>query len=137
MDQEELFVVLSGTVTFLTMDGTVTLTESETIRFASGEFQSGRNDGESLAVVLAIGAPRETENIHIPVACRSCESESLRLDFGEQLTFRCPACSSEFQPASCPSCGADDLQVTLDGAGETVVVCRGCGRTYDRPPLQN
>lgn len=137
MDQEEVFVVLDGTATFETMGGEVTVDEFEAIRFGPGEFQSGKNTSDSDLIVLALGAPRETGDIRIPVPCPDCNHETLRLDSGDELTFICPDCSVESIPQNCLNCGHDDLRVTLGEETQTVVVCQNCETTFDQPPLQD
>jgi uncharacterized cupin superfamily protein len=138
MDQEELFVVLDGVMTFETMDGNVTVSEFEAIRFAPGEFQSGRNDSDDELVVLAIGAPSGTEDIRIPVECPDCEYQTLRLEpGGEELTFVCPGCDATHVPSDCPNCEEAALQITLDDEGRAIVVCQDCGRKFESPPLED
>ena len=58
MDQEEIFVVVKGEATFETMDGEVDVGAGEAIRFAPGEFQSGKNDSDGEIVAFALGARR-------------------------------------------------------------------------------
>ena len=138
MDQEEVFVVLDGTATFETMEGTITVSESEVIRFGPGEFQSGRNKGDSDLVVLALGAPRDTEDTRIPVACPECAQETLRLEMDDEMTFVCPECDTAQTPRDCPNCGHEALRVRLPAdETDTVVVCQGCDSEFDRPPLQD
>lgn len=137
MDQEEVFVVLEGRASFETLDGDVNVEAGEAIRFAPGEFQSGRNGGNSDLRILAIGAPKRTEDVRIPAVCPACDHDNLRLDFGgETLTFRCPHCGSDHIPADCPNCGHTDLEVGLAEGSETAVVCQQCGARFDRPPLE-
>lgn len=137
MDQEELFVVLSGEATFETFDGPVTVSGDEAIRFAPGEYQAGRNDGDEPLELLALGAPRESEDVRIPIGCPDCDAENLQLDFGEgALTFACPECATEREPADCPTCSGADLRVTLDDGGEPIVACQDCGSTYETPPVR-
>jgi uncharacterized cupin superfamily protein len=137
MDQEEVFVVLAGTMTFETLDGELTAREGEAIRFAPGEYQSGRNGADRDAVVLALGAPRETTDMRVPLDCPDCGHGSLRLDTEDGLTFDCPGCASEHVPANCPACGNDELRATLNEAGEPVAVCLDCGTEYETPPVQD
>jgi uncharacterized cupin superfamily protein len=68
MDQEEVFIVLDGQATFETMDGEVTVDEGEVIRFVPGEFHSGETFSEEELKALAIGAPRNTTDVRIPVS---------------------------------------------------------------------
>ena len=77
MDQEGVFV-LEGEATFETLDGEVTVGEREAIRFAPGEFQSGKNNSNSELTAVAMGAPPGTDNIQIPVMCPNCEHDTLR-----------------------------------------------------------
>ncbi|MFT4890439.1 MAG: putative cupin superfamily protein [Halobacteriales archaeon] len=96
LDQEEVFVVLDGVATFLTLAGTVTVEAGEVIRFAPGEFQTGRNHGDDVLVALALGAPRETEDVRIPVACPDCGHDDLRPEGGaEGVELVCPDCGTE------------------------------------------
>jgi len=136
MDQEELFIVLEGEATFETMEGQITVSEREAIRFEPGDFQSGKNETDQDVVLLAVGAPPGTEDIRIPVDCPGCEHESLRLDpHGPELTFVCPDCDTTHRPADCPNCGGADLQTTLDDKEQIVVICQECNHEFDRPPL--
>ncbi len=137
MDQEEIFVVLDGTATFETMDGEVTVDAFEAIRFEPGEFQSGKNNSDSELVMVALGAPRATDDIRIPVSCPNCNHETLRLNFTDELTFECPDCSVEHRPRSCLNCGHEDLRVTLGEESKPVVVCQHCEAEFDQPPLQD
>jgi mannose-6-phosphate isomerase-like protein (cupin superfamily) len=103
MDQEELFVVLDGTVSFETREGQVVVDTDEVIRFAPGEFQRGRNAGETPAVVLGIGAPRDTDDLRIArtptfgdVSCPDCGLDNMRLVVREDdSALVCPACETE------------------------------------------
>lgn len=138
MDQEEVFIVLDGEATFETLDGEVTVGEREAIRFSPGEFQSGRNNADRELIAVAMGGPRDTEDIRIPVACPDCEHDALRFQTrDDDLTFVCPDCETEHVPRNCPACGDPDLRVTLDETTHTVVVCQGCGAEFENPPLQS
>lgn len=134
-DQEEVFVVLDGEAIFETLDGEIAAAAGEAIRFAPGEFHSGRNAGDDDLVVLALGAPRDTDDVRIPFACPDCGHDDLRFDVADG-TFVCPDCGVEHAPSACPDCGAEDLEATLGEAGAPVVVCGECAATYDRPPLR-
>jgi mannose-6-phosphate isomerase-like protein (cupin superfamily) len=160
-DQEEGFVVLAGTATFETYPplddvgpspaggngtdesgggaGEICRVEAgEAVRFAPGEFQSGRNDGDELLVALALGAPAESVDVRLPVPCPTCGDRGLRLETGaEAPTLHCPACEADSEPADCPDCGADDLRATLGPADTPVVGCRACGSRYETPPTRD
>lgn len=139
VDQEEVFAVLAGEATFETLEGTVAVDRGEVVRFAPGEFQSCRNAADEELVVLALGAPRDSEDVRVPVACPACGNGEVRLAFdGDGPTFVCPGCGAEHDPRDCPACGHDDLRVTLgDEPGETVVACPACGAEYETPPLRD
>jgi len=129
-NQEEVFVCLDGAITFETLDGAHTLAAGEVVRFAPGEFQSGKNAGEATASVLAIGAPRDTDALRVPVRCGSCDHEQMepRVRDGETL-LGCLNCGHE-SVVECPECGSDDVRAELDSDGQAAVsACLNCGAT--------
>lgn len=130
-DQEELFVVLDGTLAFETLDGEFEVGTGEAIRFEPGEYQSGKNDSRSAATVLALGAPRESDDLRIPVACSACGHREQRLtvtDTGGVLV--CQDCGAESRPR-CPDCDGQDLRAVLSDDGETPVSkCKTCGTEW-------
>lgn len=135
VDQEEVYLVLEGTATVETLDEAVTVAAGEAVSFDRGEFHTGRNDGETDLVALALGVPRETEDIRLPAACPVCGCDTLGLAGTDgEPSFVCPDCDAEHVPAPCPECGHDDLQLTRK-SGQTVVRCQGCGESFDEPPL--
>jgi uncharacterized cupin superfamily protein len=71
-DQEEVFYVLTGTLSFDTPQGDVELGPDEAIRFAPGEFHVAYNDGEAPAEVIALGAPPDSEAIESVRECTAC-----------------------------------------------------------------
>ncbi|ELZ09338.1 cupin 2 barrel domain-containing protein [Halovivax asiaticus JCM 14624] len=77
-DQEELFVVTSGTVTFETEAGDVAVGENEAIRFAPDEFQLAHNADDERATLLALGAPRGSREIQYQRNCPTCGEETLQ-----------------------------------------------------------
>jgi len=100
--QEELFYVQSGTATFETESGDVTVEAGEIVRFPPGELQRGWNRGDERVTALALGAP---------------------LEYGEQTTLRdCPTCGERTD---------HDLDRRADAdapTGEVVVaICEACG----------
>lgn len=96
MDQEEVFIVLEGEATFETMDGEIPVGAGEAIRFAPGEFQSGKNDGEEPVVAFALGAPRGTQDVRVPQECPECGHDNMRAIPGDDgFTLVCPECEAE------------------------------------------
>jgi len=96
MDQEEVFVILEGEATFETMDGEVTVGEAEVIRFAPGEFQSGKNDSDREVVAFAMGAPRDSEDVRLPQDCPECGHDNVRAIPGDDgFDLQCPECGAE------------------------------------------
>jgi len=149
-DQEEVFVVVAGTAVFEHLPRVeswerdaptgreVTVAASEAVRFAPGEFQTGRNpaDADCDLVALALGAPRETEDVRVPAACPDCDAPALALGTGgDAFTLDCPDCGGSFEPAPCPGCASHDLGMHLDDDAEPVSRCGDCGREFAVPPL--
>ncbi|QLD86025.1 cupin domain-containing protein [Natronomonas halophila] len=126
LDQEEVFVVLSGSAVFETLDGKRAVTEDEAIRFAPGEFQSCTNRADERLVVLAVGAPAGTDELRVPVGCHACEADAMALEFaaGEERLV-CPECDAERVP-ECPECGGGELRAELV-EGRPASVCQSCG----------
>ncbi len=105
LDQEEIFYVLDGEVTFETAPApdapteTVAVGADEVIRFAPGEYQEGRNEGDRDAVTLALGAPQESTEVRIAEDCPSCDSSAMDYAFGDDgLYLECPECGETAQP---------------------------------------
>lgn len=71
-EQEEVFIVESGTVTFETESSPVEVTAGEVVRFAPGEFQHGTNEGTDRVRVLALGAPQEASETDLRRTCPDC-----------------------------------------------------------------
>ena len=98
MDQEEVFMIVEGEATFETMDGEVTVGADEVIRFAPGEFQSGKNDGDEDVVAFALGAPRDSEDVRIPQDCPECGHDNMRAIPGDDgFDLQCPECGAEVE----------------------------------------
>ena len=136
MDQEELFIVIEGEAVFETMGGNVTISAGEAIRFEPGEFQSGKNVSDNDLVAVAIGAPRDSEDVRIPLGCPDCGNTNLRLVTGEDRDpLVCPDCGVEHLPRGCPNCN-HDLHVTCGKGDETVVVCPNCDTEFEEPLFQ-
>lgn len=105
-DQEEVFYVVEGTVTFRTTDAPggereeVAVSAGKTIRFAPGEYQQGRNETDEPVVALAIGAPgtgHDWDRIESLADCPDCGRETAHdldsTDGGFRLT--CTECDRE------------------------------------------
>lgn len=98
-DQEEVFHIQSGTVTFETEDGDVVVEDGEAIRFASGEWQRGTNKGDERVVALALGAPADSGETEIRSECPTCEERTSQhiemTDDRDALVTLCEECESE------------------------------------------
>jgi uncharacterized cupin superfamily protein len=97
LDQEEIFYVIEGTATFDTSEGTHEIEAGEVIRFAPGDYQQGKNEGDTELSVLALGAPKESTETRVPMECPECgESDSMAVVIGEEgMTLECPECGAE------------------------------------------
>lgn len=137
MDQEEVFVVIEGKATFEILNGEVTVSEEEAIRFPAGEFKGGKNESGGDLVLVALGAPRDTEDMRVPIGCPECHHADMRLvPSKEGVTFVCPDCRGERVPIACPECDSDALRITLDDRNQPVVVCLNYGTEFATPPTQ-
>jgi uncharacterized cupin superfamily protein len=135
-DQEEVFLVLEGTLTFeasLPDDGgeegrEVAVGAGEAVRFGPGEYQSSKNDGDEVATCYALGAPPDTDDVRVPLACPDCGHDHVRPTLSDvrEPVLACPDCGTE-TPAECPDCGSDAVQAVLGDGGEPVSRCRDCG----------
>ncbi|WP_276273144.1 cupin domain-containing protein [Haloarcula litorea] len=97
--QEEVFYVQAGTATFETEDGDVTVDAGEAVRFAPGEWQLGRNDGDERVVALALGAPKDARETEMVRRCEDCggrtEQRVELTDDRDALVTLCTACGAE------------------------------------------
>jgi len=97
-DQEEVFYIQAGTVTFRTSDDPVEVSAGELVRFGPGEYQRGTNEGEDRVVALAIGAPQDPGATEILRACSTCETETPHdIELADDQTAviaRCRECGS-------------------------------------------
>jgi len=97
--QEELFYVQSGTATFDTEDGAVTVDAGEIVRFGPGEFQRGWNRGSERVRALALGAPLEYGEQRKLRHCSQCEAETdcelHQVADGAAVVARCRQCGTE------------------------------------------
>lgn len=98
-NQEEVFLVRSGTVTFETEDGDVRVEAGDAIRFAPGEWQLGRNEGDERVVAFALGAPQEMGDTDMLRHCEACGGRTHNYvemtDDRDALLTRCEECDTE------------------------------------------
>lgn len=98
LDQEEVFYVVDGCVTFETDSDDVTVKAGEMVRFAPGEYQLGRNTGDGRARVVALGAPRDTEDVEYLIDCDDCGERTVQVpevsETERTVTIRCTACGT-------------------------------------------
>lgn len=96
-EQEEVFYIQSGTVTFETEEGDVDVEAGEAIRFGPGEFQRGTNQGEERVVALALGGPAESGETEIRRDCPDCETRTpQRIEpVDDALRTLCENCDTE------------------------------------------
>jgi uncharacterized cupin superfamily protein len=98
-NQEEVFYVVEGELTFETEDGDVTVGAGEAIRFAPGEFQQSRNDTDGRVRTLGIGAPAEAGELTLLRECPECgertDHEIDSTDDGAALVTLCVECGTE------------------------------------------
>ena len=104
LDQEEVFYVVSGTATFEAKDDpngeteTVEVGAGEAIRFAPGEFQQGRNEGDERVVALALGAPKPSTELRTPQPCPECDSDVLAVRISDDgMRLECPDCGATLE----------------------------------------
>jgi uncharacterized cupin superfamily protein len=103
--QEEIFYVQSGTATFETETGDITVNEGEILRIPPGTFQFGTNNGDEQVKALAFGAPREyQENSQYLIDCEECDERTIQvfeqLDEQNEIITRCTDCDTISQRIS-------------------------------------
>jgi uncharacterized cupin superfamily protein len=99
-DQEEVFYLMAGTARFETEDGDVSVSAGELVRFAPGEWQLGRNNGDEIVRALALGAPADAEETEILIECPDCSERThanveRASDGSDALVTICEECGSE------------------------------------------
>jgi uncharacterized cupin superfamily protein len=99
MDQEEIFYVLDGTLTFQTMEEEIEVGAGEVARFAPGDFQQGKNESDGPVRLLGIGAPKGSTDVRVPQPCGACgDSDTLRFVPGDDgMQLQCPECGETFE----------------------------------------
>ncbi|QKY19219.1 cupin domain-containing protein [Halolamina sp. CBA1230] len=95
-EQEEVFYVESGEITFETPDDELTVDAGELLRVAPGEYQLGTNRGDESAAAIVVGAPREEESGKMLLTCGDCgEYTPHRLDESDEQ-YCCTECGAGF-----------------------------------------
>jgi uncharacterized cupin superfamily protein len=98
-NQEEVFYVIDGTLTFETEGDDVEVGAGEAIHFEPGEFQQSRNAENGRTRVLGIGAPASAGELTLLRACENCggrtDQEIDSVDDGAALVTHCADCGAE------------------------------------------
>ncbi|AQL42758.1 hypothetical protein BV210_08560 [Halorientalis sp. IM1011] len=98
MNQEEVFLVMEGTATFQTKEDEVEVGENEIVRFAPGEYQEGRNDGEERVRAVAMGAPQDDGETRSALPCQECGAEYHVVEVtADSVELTCPECGNEVE----------------------------------------
>lgn len=98
--QEEVFVVLSGTATWETEEGTTEVGPMEAVRFPAGELQRGWNCGDERVVALALGAPLEYGDSPKYDDCPHCGAEV-------EISIERPDDAEDVVHTVCAECGGE------------------------------
>ncbi|MCG1004414.1 MULTISPECIES: cupin domain-containing protein [Halobacterium] len=109
-NQEEIFHVLEGTVTFETLDvqqagddaavdaDETEVSAGELVRFGPGEFQRGVNRGDERVRALAVGAPQDAGDTEILRECEDCgETTTQEIELADdhsEIRTVCEACGA-------------------------------------------
>lgn len=94
-NQEEVFLVVEGTATFETKEGSVEVGEDEVVRFAPGEYQEGKNESDGRVRAVAMGAPQEDGETRTALPCQECGADYHVVDMdGGGPTLTCPDCGN-------------------------------------------
>lgn len=107
-EHEELFYVLSGRLAVDTEEGVVRADAGDAVFVAAGEANRVRNDGDETARVVAVGAPKDSDDAVIEEPCPTCGEVS------EWTRETVEADGRTVSVLSCASCGAE---VRRFGAG--------------------
>lgn len=99
-NQEEMFYIQSGTATFETETGDITVNAGKVLRVPPGTFQLGTNYEDEPVTAITLGAPREYDGKnHYLIDCEECgeRTEQIFEQIEEQNEFicRCTDCGTE------------------------------------------
>ncbi|WP_380677291.1 cupin domain-containing protein [Salinigranum sp. GCM10025319] len=96
---EEVFYVLDGVLTVDTAGEPIVVEAGEALRVPPGHPNRARNAGETSVRLIAVGAPKETDEAVIEERCASCgevtDRRSERTDDGDTVVLRCAGCGVE------------------------------------------
>lgn len=112
-DQEEVFYVEAGRIRFETEDGDIDVDAGEIIRFAPGEFHYGYNPTDDPAVVIALGAPPDSQEVESVRECTECGKQ-----FHHHRTSYMGKVTDSDDPArqvACPDCGGETIRIGRPG----------------------
>jgi uncharacterized cupin superfamily protein len=97
-DQEEVFFVTDGQVTFETYETreaamagaggeSVVVDAGGAIRFKAGEYQCGRNESDAPAKVIGVGAPADPGDLDLLRDCETCGERTIhRIELSDDTT---------------------------------------------------
>jgi mannose-6-phosphate isomerase-like protein (cupin superfamily) len=96
---EEVFYVFEGTLTVDTADEPLTVGAGEVLRIPPDHPNRAHNADEGVVRLVAVGAPKETEDAVIEERCPSCEEvtgrRGERIDDGDTVVLLCSECGAE------------------------------------------
>ena len=96
---EELFYVLDGVLTVDTPEGSMVVEAGEALYVPPGHPNRAHNAGDVVVELVAVGAPKETDEAVIAERCPACGEvtgrESERTDDGDTVVLRCDGCGAE------------------------------------------
>ena len=105
LEREEIFVILAGTATFRTADGSREVPAGEAIYFAPGDWQLGRNESDAAVEALLVGTPKALAPVEAYLDCPECDEETrFRVESAEQESGEamaeqrvCTQCETSFE----------------------------------------
>ena len=96
---EEVFYVLEGELTVDTADDPLTVEAGEALFVPPGHPNRAHNAGEEVVRLVAVGAPKETNETVIEEHCPACgevtERRGERVDGGDTVVLFCIECGVE------------------------------------------
>lgn len=96
-EHEEIFYVEKGTIVFQTPDREYRVEEGDAFFVPPGSPQKSRAVGSEPAVVVAVGAPKDSATGAVVEKCPSCgqQTDRDRETEGEQAVLYCAECGAE------------------------------------------